>query len=88
MDRRGAWRGGPPNGNGSGQQNQNTRINSLTISGPPGGSKTSIHDQFVHSSLLSDTLLMISMAGLGLVDDQSRKGKPTPPAKLTIRFPD
>jgi len=52
MGRRGAWRGGPPNGNGGGQQNQNSRNNSLTISGPPGGSKTSIHDQSVRSSLL------------------------------------
>lgn len=73
MNRRGAWRGGPPNGNGGGQQNQNSRNNSLTISGPPGGSKTSIHDQSVHSSLLSDTLLIISMAELGMVDDKSRK---------------
>ena len=65
--------------NGGGQQNQNSRNNSLTISGPPGGSKTSIHDQYVLSSLPYNPLflyhiLISSMAELGMVDDKSRKG--------------
>jgi hypothetical protein len=44
--RRGAWRGGAPNGNGN--QNQNARANMTTISGPPGGPRTSIHDQYIY----------------------------------------
>ena len=57
MGRRGAWRGGPPNGNGNQNQNQSQNQNRANIpiisgSGPPGGPRTSILDQYGLSSQL------------------------------------
>jgi hypothetical protein len=73
--RRGAWRG--PNGPGSASgasPNGNGRVNSPIISGPPGGSKSSIQDQYVWLYLERDRANIVSMADLGKVDDKSRKG--------------